>query len=254
MPPITPHSYPVNKREIIICRGIDDLAQQAAAEFAKLAQSSLREKRRFAVALSGGSTPRALYSLLATPEFTRQISWPQIHLFWGDERCVPPDNPESNYRMVREALLAKTEIPPDNIHRMAGEKEPHIAAAEYEEELRDFFQLAPNAFPRFDLILLGLGEEGHTASLFPSSEALQETKRLVVATYAAKLNAHRLTLTLPVLNHGAVVLFLIAGASKAPIVTEILRDDGQAARFPAARIQPVDGRLVWLLTEDAAPK
>jgi 6-phosphogluconolactonase len=244
----------VNKREIIICRSIDDLAQQAAAEFVRCAQLSLQEKSRFAVALSGGSTPRSLYSLLATPEFSRQISWSQVHLFWGDERCVPPDHPESNYRMAREALMAKIQIPPENVHRMAGEKEPRIAAAEYEEELKDIFQLAPGAFPRFDLILLGLGEDGHTASLFPGSDALEEMKRLVTANYVAKLNAHRLTLTFPVLNHGAVVLFLIAGASKAPVVNVILKDDGKSLQFPAAQVQPVDGRLVWLVTEDAAPK
>jgi 6-phosphogluconolactonase len=244
----------VNKRDVILCRNGDDVCRQAAAEFVSVAQLSLRDKSRFAVALSGGSTPRALYSLLATPEFSRQVSWPQVHLFWGDERCVPPDHPESNYRMVRETLLGKIKIPPENVHRMAGEKEPCIAAAEYEDELKDFFQLTPGAFPRFDLILLGLGEDGHTASLFPGSDALKETKRLVAATYVAKLNAHRLTLTLPVLNHGAVVLFLVAGASKAPVVKEILRDDGQALRFPAAQVQPVDGRLIWLLTEDAAPK
>jgi 6-phosphogluconolactonase len=246
--------YPVNKREIIVCQSIDDLAQQAAAEFVRLAQLSLREKSRFGVALSGGSTPQALYSLLAMPEFSGQISWPQVHLFWGDERCVPPDHAESNYRMVREALLAKIQIPPENVHRMAGEKEPRIAAAEYEEELKEFFQLAPGSFPRFDLILLGLGEDGHTASLFPGSDALRETKRLVTATYVAKLKAHRLTLTMPVLNHGAVVLFLVAGASKASVVKEILRDDGHASLFPAAEVQPLDGRLAWLLTGDAAPE
>jgi 6-phosphogluconolactonase len=243
----------VNKREIIICRSIDDLAQQAAAEFVRCAQLSLQEKSRFAVALSGGSTPRSLYSLLATPEFSRQISWSQVHLFWGDERCVPPDHPESNYRMACEALLAKIQIPPENVHRMAGEKEPRIAAAEYEEELKDSFQLAPGAFPRFDLILLGLGEDGHTASLFPGSDALKETQRLVVANYVARFSTHRLTLTFPVLNHGAAVIFLVAGANKAPVVKEILKDDRQPAPFPAAQIQPLDGRLVWLLTEDAAP-
>lgn len=244
----------MNKREIIICRSTDELAQHAAAEFVRLAQLSVQEKGRFAIALSGGSTPRALYSLLATPEYDGQIFWPQIHLFWGDERCVPPDHADSNYRMTREALLAKIQIPPENIHRMAGEKEPRMAAAEYEEELKDFFRLAPGAFPRFDLILLGLGEDGHTASLFPGSGALQEAKHLVTANYVAKFNAHRLTLTFPVLNRGAVVLFLVAGASKAPVVKEILGDDGQAAQFPAAQVQPVDGRLIWLLTEDAAPK
>ena len=246
--------YPMHKREIIVCRDADALAQQAAAAFTKLAQLSLRDRGRFDVALSGGSTPRALYCLLAGPEFSRQISWPQVHLFWGDERCVAPDHPDSNYRMVRESLLAKIEIPPSNVHRMAGEKEPRAAAAEYEQELRDSFQLAPGVFPRFDLILLGLGDDGHTASLFPGSDALKETQRLAVANYVAKFNAHRLTLTFPVLNHGATVIFLVAGANKAPVAKEILREDGQVAPFPAAEVQPLDGRLVWLLTEDAAPK
>jgi 6-phosphogluconolactonase len=244
----------MSKREIIVCRDVDDLAQQAAAEFVRLAQLAIREKGRFAVALSGGSTPAALYSLLATPAFSPQIPWRQVHLFWGDERCVPPHHPESNYRMVREALLSKIQIPGANVHRMAGEKEPQVAAAKYEEELTDFFQLAPGAFPRFDLILLGLGEDGHTASLFPGTDVLEERKRFVAANYVAKLNAYRLTLTSPVLNHGGVVMFLIAGASKAPIVKEILRDDEQAAGFPATQVQPIDGRLVWLITEDAAPK
>ena len=156
--------------------------------------------------------------------------------------------------MVHESLLAKLEIPAANVHRMAGEKEPRVAAAEYEEELKNFFQLAPGAFPRFNLILLGLGEDGHTASLFPGSDALKETQHLAAANYVAKLNAHRLTVTLPMLNHGAAVIFLIAGASKAPVVKEILSDGGAAARFPAAQVQPLSGRLIWLLTEDAAPK
>jgi 6-phosphogluconolactonase len=156
--------------------------------------------------------------------------------------------------MVRESLLSKIEIPSANVHRMAGEKEPRAAAAEYDEELKNFFPLAPGALPRFDLILLGLGEDGHTASLFPGSDALQEAKHLVTANYVAKFSAHRLTLTFPVLNRGAVVLFLIAGASKAPVVKEIMSDSDQAAQFPAAKVQPLDGRLVWLLTEDAAPK
>lgn len=244
----------MNKRDVIICPGADDLCRQAAAEFVRLAKESQHDRGRFAVALSGGSTPRALYSLLAAPEYTEEIFWPQVHLFWGDERCVSPDHAESNYRMVRESLLSKIQIPGANVHRMAGEKEPHVAAAEYEEKLKDFFQLTAGAFPRFDLIFLGMGEDGHTASLFPGSDALKEMKRLVVAPYVEKLNAYRLTLTLPVLNHGAAVLFLITGAGKAAVVKEILRDGSDPSRFPAAQIRPSDGRLVWLMTEEAAPK
>jgi 6-phosphogluconolactonase len=244
----------MSKRDVIICRNADDLCRQAAAEFVDTAKKSRHDRGRFAVALSGGSTPRALYALLAAPGYKEEIFWPQVHLFWGDERCVPPDHADSNYRMVRESLLSKIQIPEANVHRMAGEKEPRVAAAEYERELIQFFQLSNDELPRFDLILLGLGEDGHTASLFPGSDALKETRRLVVANYVAKFNAHRLTLTLPVLNHGAAVLFLITGAGKAAVVKEILTDGGDPSRFPAAQIQPTNGRLMWIVTEDAAPK
>ncbi len=243
----------MNKRDVILCRNADDLCRRAAAEFVRLAKKSRHDRGRFAVALSGGSTPRALYSLLATPEYKEQIFWPQVHLFWGDERCVPPDHADSNYRMAREALLSMIQIPETNVHRMAGEKEPRVAAAEYERRLIQFFQLFDDALPRFDLIFLGLGEDGHTASLFPGSDALKETKRLVAATYVEKLNAHRLTLTLPVLNHGAAVLFLITGAGKAAVVNQILKGDAERSRFPAAQVEPADGRLAWFITQDAAP-
>lgn len=244
----------MNKREVIICRDADDLGRRSAAEFVGIAKKARRERGRFTVALSGGSTPRALYALLAAPEYNEEIGWPQVHLFWGDERCVPPAHADSNYRMVRESLLSKIQIPAANVHRIAGEKEPRVAAVEYERELVQFFQLSNAELPRFDLILLGLGEDGHTASLFPGSDALKETQRLAVANYVAKFNTHRLTLTLPVLNHGATVIFLVSGANKAPVVKEILGSDGQAPRFPAEQVQLLDGRLVWLLTEDAAPK
>jgi 6-phosphogluconolactonase len=244
----------MNRPDVIICQDANDLCHNAAAEFVRLAKQSQRDCGRFAVALSGGSTPRSLYALLGTAEYKEQIFWPQVHLFWGDERCVPPDHADSNYRMVRESLLSNIQIPGANVHRMAGEKEPQAAAAEYEEKLRAFFHLAPGAFPRFDLILLGMGDDGHTASLFPGNDALNEMKRLVVAPYVEKFNSHRLTLTLPVLNHGATVLFLITGANKAAVVKEILTGGSDSSRFPAALVQPSDGRLVWLITEDAAPK
>jgi 6-phosphogluconolactonase len=204
------------------------------------------------VALSGGSTPKALYSLLATPGFADRIPWPKVHLFWGDERCVPPDHAESNYRMVRESLLSKINFPPENVHRMAGEKEPKLAAAEYDNELKTFFQLSEGEPPRFDLILLGLGEDGHTASLFPGSEALKETKLLVTANFVGQLNTARLTLTLPVLNNAGNVCFLVAGASKAAIVKEVLGTDSATGKLPAQRVRPVRGALTWFITRDAA--
>ncbi|MGH7887043.1 MAG: 6-phosphogluconolactonase, partial [Candidatus Binatia bacterium] len=200
----------MTKRQIIICRDAHELSRKAAQQFVALARQAIAARGRFSVALSGGSTPKALYSLLATGEFSEQLAWRQNDLFWGDERCVAPDHPESNFRMVKEALLSKISIPSENVHRMSGENEPAIAAAAYEAELRQFVSSATEKFPRFDLILLGLGEDGHTASLFPGSSALNETERLVATTYVVKLQAHRLSLTFPLINNAAQVSFLIA--------------------------------------------
>jgi 6-phosphogluconolactonase len=191
--------------------------------------------------------------LLASPDYRERVDWSRVHLFWGDERCVPPDHPESNFRMVREALLAKIQIPVGNVHRMAGEIAPQEAAVDYENELRRFFQAAVNAVPRFDLILLGLGEDGHTASLFPGSAALNEHNRLVATVYVQRLKAHRLTLTLPVTNAAAQVTFLIAGQSKSAIVQKLLWVDSGGAELPAGKVRPANGHVVtWLVTQDAA--
>ena len=238
------------EREIIICRDAEELSRKAAEQFVSLANDAVKDHGRFSVALSGGSTPKALYSLLASPVFNSRISWPRVDLFWGDERCVPPDHAESNYRMVHESLLSKITIPAENVHRMAGEKAPQFAAAEYEERLRNYFHMGDDALPRFDLILLGLGDDGHTASLFPGSSALNETERLVATTYVVKLQAHRLSLTFPLINNAAQITFLIAGQSKSAIVKEILATEN--SNFPAAQIRPADGRLTWLITRDAA--
>jgi len=242
----------VTNREIIVCRDSDELSRRAAAQFVSLADDAIARSGRFAVALSGGSTPRALYSLLASPEYRERVDWPNVHLFWGDERCVPPDHPESNFRMVREALLSKIQISPGNIHRMTGEIEPGRAAALYEEELKQFFGLARGGLPRFELIFLGLGEDGHTASLFPESAALKESTHLAATAYVEKLQAHRLTLTLPTINAAAQVTFLVSGQSKSTVVKEILGPDSHPGNYPAAKVSPFDGRLTWLITADAA--
>jgi 6-phosphogluconolactonase len=239
----------MSEREIIVCRDIAELSRQSAERFSQLAVESVESARRITVALSGGSTPQHLYSLLASPDYKDQIPWSNVELFWGDERCVPPDHPESNFRMAQEALLSKIKIPPQNIHRMRGEQETQAAAAEYEKELQKIFGLNSGALPRFDLILLGIGEDGHTASLFPGSEALNETKHLVVAPFVAKLNSYRLSLTLPVLNNAANVWFLVMGASKADAVKQAL---SASSDLPAARVQPVNGNLTWYITRDAA--
>ncbi len=240
----------MTNRETIVCRDSAELSRKAAEQLVALARQAIAARGRFSVALSGGSTPKALYSLLATSEFSEQLAWRQICLFWGDERCVAPDHAESNFRMVKESLLSKITIPGENVHRMIGEIEPAIAAAAYETELRRFFASSQENLPRFDLVLLGLGEDGHTASLFPGSSALNEARRLVATTYVEKLNAHRLTLTFPVINNASQISFLVAGESKSAIVKEILTTERPA--YPAARIAPENGQLTWFVSQDAA--
>ena len=239
----------MTKPEIILCDDAAALARRGAEQFVASAGQAIAQTGRFAVALSGGSTPAALYALLATTEFRARVDWSSVHLFWGDERCVPPDHPDSNFRMTRENLLDRIQLPADNIHRMRGELEPTAAADAYEAELKRFFG---SGMPRFDLIFLGLGEDGHTASLFPGSAALEPSERLVAAVYVEKLRSHRLTLTPAVINAAAEVVFLIAGASKQEIVNEIFAGAAAATRYPAARVAPVNGRLIWLIDTAAA--
>jgi 6-phosphogluconolactonase len=235
--------------EIIIVPDAPALARRAAQRFTGLADQALELRGRFIAALSGGSTPGALYRLLAAEPYRSQISWEQVHLFWADERCVPPDDPGSNYRLAYESLIGHTPIPLENVHRVRGELEPQLAAQAYDRELQDFF-CGPQ--PHFDLVLLGLGSDGHTASLFPSSEALEETERLAVAVTAFYDDrpARRVTLTLPALNAARHVLFLVSGGDKAEIVRAVL--DDATAHLPAQRVRPLAGRLTWLLDAAAA--
>ncbi len=239
----------LNEADIRILNTPQELFQAAAAEFIALASTAIRDHEKFSVALSGGSTPKSLYSVLARSA----LPWDKIFFFWSDERHVPPDHPESNYRMAKEALLSKVPVPPENIFRVrAEEKNANVVAKDYEEALRSFFGLRPGEFPRFDLILLGLGPDGHTASLFPNTAALNETKLLVVANWVEKFKANRITFTYPVLNNAACVIFLVSGADKADMVRTVL-EDGRAD-LPSQRVHPVNGRLLWLLDKGAASK
>jgi len=222
----------------------DALAQGAAAFIAQQASG----QRRFSIALSGGSTPRALYHVLASPPFATHINWSQFHLFWGDERCVPPDHPDSNYRMAAETLISHVALPPENIHRMFGERPPHEGASAYEAELRAFF----GGLPHFDLVLLGMGDDGHTASLFPHTPALHETTRWVVPNEAPVAPYGRLTLTAPVINAASTVLFLISGRTKAARLHEVLDGASDPQRLPAQMIHPVSGHLIWMVDAPAA--
>jgi 6-phosphogluconolactonase len=202
---------------------------------------------RFTLALSGGSTPRALYSRLAEPAQATRMDWGRVHLFWGDERCVPPTDGSSNYRMAEEALLSKVPIPPANVHRIRGEDEPRAAATGYEALLRSWF-----AGTTFDLVLLGMGSNGHTASLFPGLTALGEAERWVVAELVPEVGMWRVTLTAPAINAAARVLFLVTGRDKAATLREVLSGPRDPRRLPAQLISPSPGRLTWLVDEAAA--
>ena len=217
----------------------------AAEEFCTLATAAIADHGKFSVALSGGSTPKSLYQLLAADP---NLPWDKTYFFFGDERHVPPDDPESNYRMANEAMLSKA--PAQNVFRIPAEMQDAAAAAGvYEQTLRSFFHLGPDEFPRFDLILLGLGPDGHTASLFPGTSALTETKKLVVANWVEKFNTHRITVTYPVLNNAACVMFLSAGADKASILHEVLKNP--QADLPSQRVRPTNGGLVWMVDRAA---
>lgn len=231
------------------------VAQAAAERVVRAAEVALATGDRFTIALSGGSTPRALYALLAEEPFIRAIDWTKVIVFWGDERCVPPDHPDSNAHLARAALLDFVPIPMANIHRIHGEMEPEQAAAAYETRLREFFAARlhdDRLRARFDLVLLGMGDDGHTASLFPGTAALGETTRWVVASYVEKLGAWRITLTPAALNAAAEALFLVTGAGKAPALRAVLAGPRQPERYPAQLIAPEDGQMTWLVDAAAA--
>ncbi|HUS16794.1 MAG TPA: 6-phosphogluconolactonase [Chloroflexia bacterium] len=241
--------------EIVVCRDAADLAARAAERFAELADEAAAEYCSLSVALAGGSTPKALYDLLAAPPYHGRINWPLVHCFFGDERLVPPTDKDSNYGMAHATLLSRVPIPEANIHRLPTEDADADAAARAaEEDLRAHFNPAPGALPRFDLVLLGLGDDGHTASLFPGQPAVEEETRLVVPTPPGRLPppVDRLTLTLPVINAAAHVIFLVAGAGKAAAVRQVLAPEPDGALLPAARVQPSNGTLTWLLDDAAA--
>ncbi len=239
-------------RSIEIVATAVDLFHAAAEELVLAARAAIGAQGRFTVALSGGSTPKALYSLLASNY--AGFAWNRVFIFFGDERHIPPTDPDSNYRMANETLLTKIAIPSENVFRVPAENPDAAAAAlEYETQIRRFFALKPGEFPRFDLILLGMGPDGHTASLFPDTAALDENSRLVVANWVAKFNTHRITFTFPVLNRAAEVMFLASGAEKADMVRQVLQGKNPS-QFPSQRVQPTDGKLLWLLDEAAAAK
>jgi 6-phosphogluconolactonase len=224
------------------------LSRGAAALFAETAKVAVRERGRFGVALAGGNTPRRTYELLALPPFRDEVPWPGVHVFWGDERCVPPENPQSNERMVRESLLEKVPVPEEQTHPIRCTGKPAEAAAVYEKLLRSYFEVTG---PAFDLVLLGLGENGHTASLFPGEPVLHEMKRWAAEVFPGGEGLHRVTLTAPLLNRAREVVFLVSGKEKAQVLREVMLGPKDPVKLPAQLIRPEPGLLHWLVDREA---
>ena len=218
----------------------------------RVANDAVVQRGRFTIALAGGSTPRNLYTLLAT-NARSSLPWDHMFFFWGDERHVPPDDPDSNYRMANETMLSKVPVPAENVFRVASENPDAARAAEaYEQNLRTFFALEPGQLPRFDLILLGMGPDGHTASLFPGTAGLKERSRLVIANWVEKFKTSRITFTLPVLNAARCVVFLLSGTDKAAVFKLVLEGDTPGDQYPAKLVQPTDGKVIWFVDRAGA--
>ena len=231
-----------------------ELAKAAANRFAAVIRAAVAERGQAAVALAGGSTPKGTYREIAADNSKNPLAWDRVHIFWGDERCVPPDHPDSNYRMARETLLDRVLLPAANVHRMRGEAAPQLAAEGYERELRGFFS---ERGATFDLVLLGLGDDGHTASLFPSTATVKlaaqgRLDHWAAASYVERLAAWRITLTPVVINNAVEIIFLVAGRGKAEVLERVLHGPYSPEQLPAQLIQPQCGRLIWMVDDTAA--
>ncbi len=237
------------EREIRILADGAAIARRAAQEFVQAAASAVREKGSFNIALAGGSTPKALYSLLVNdPTLRSQVPWDKMHLFFGDERHVPPVHPDSNFRMATEAMISKSPMKPEQVTRIKGEyPDAGQAAVEYEKALREYFKLKNGEYPRFDLVLVGMGNEGHTLSLFPGTKALHADGRIAVRNWVGKLYAERITLTAPAASNAARVIFMATGADKAPALKAVLEGPFEPEQLPAQLLQPKNGKLLWLV-------
>jgi 6-phosphogluconolactonase len=238
------------KEDIRVFDSPEEVAQAAAERFVELSSVAIAARERYMAALSGGSTPRLVYQLLASNDYRDRVDWSKTHLFFGDERCVPANDPASNYRMAYETLISKLPIPVENVHPINGEGEAATNARAYEEELRTHF---PNfSWPRFDLVFLGLGDDGHTASLFPGTTALKDQNAWVVANWIDKFGSFRITLTAPAINHAMEIQFLVTGKEKAKILDAVLHGPKKPNTYPAQLILPVNGSLIWLVDKAAA--
>jgi 6-phosphogluconolactonase len=233
-----------------------EVASAAARYFTDEVKAAVQARGLARVAISGGTTPKAMFALLADPAhpFLKEVPWDKLDLYWVDERCVPPDHPDSNYRMTKEQLLSKVPLPSDRVHRMEGELPPEEAAARYEATIRNGFKLEGAETPTFDLVLLGMGDDGHTASLFPHTQALDDMTHLVVANHVPQKETWRITLTWPVINQGREVAFLIEGAGKTQVLHDVLLGPYQPETYPSQLIRPASGELEMLLDAAAAAK
>ena len=239
-------------RTIELFPDVSAIAQKAAALYVEAAQQAVRERGVFRVAMAGGSTPKALHALLVAEPFRSQLPFDKMQIFFGDERHVPPDHSDSNYRMVNETFISKTPIKPDQVFRIKAElADTEKAALDYEQTLKTQFALKPTALPRFDLMLLGMGNEGHTLSLFPGTTALRDNGRLVVRTWVGKLFTERITCTAPVANNSAAIIFMIAGADKAPALKAVLEGPFEPEQLPSQLIKPSNGKLFFLVDSAA---
>lgn len=242
-----------SKREVVVLPDAAAITRRAADEFLKAVNEEIARKDSFTVALAGGSTPKALYSMLVDdPAYSSKIPWAKLRFFFGDERHAPPDSSESNFHMASQTLFSKGLIKPEQVTRIKGEyPDAEKAALEYERDLRAYFKLKDGEYPRFDLVLLGMGEEGHTLSLFPGTKALQVTNRIVVSNWVGKLFTERITLTVPAANQASRVLFSVTRADKALALKAVLEGPYEPEQLPAQFIQPVSGKLLWLVDKDA---
>lgn len=234
---------------VAVYTDVEALSKAAAELFAQESLRAVVSRGRFAVLLSGGETPRRTYQLLAAAPFKDQVPWPSVHVFWGDERYVPAGDPRSNARMVQQELLDHVPVPAAQIHPIPYGSSPRESAVEYGNLLRTFFAGGP---PRFDLVFLGLGENGHTASLFPETAVVDEWNLWVSEVYVKEEGLYRVTLTAPIINQGALVVFLVAGAAKAQILFKVLNGARDQRKIPAQLIKPLNGELLWLVEREAA--
>lgn len=238
--------------EIVRLADADAVAEEAARRWAAIAQKAVEERESFSVALAGGSTPKRLYQLLASEGWSTRLPWNRTHVFFGDERRVPHGDPDSNYRMARETLLDFVPIPKDQIYPMEGTGLIKASMRDYERKLKRYFDHGRREFPRFDLILLGMGTDGHTASIFPGTRAVSDLDHAVLVYAVPQLHTERITLTLPVLNNARNVLFMAVGANKADTLSTVLEGPRNASTYPSQAVNPVDGSLVWLVDQAAA--